>query len=51
MIVQVSVCPALMVPVAENDPGEVCMQLPAKVISKLLRVSVTMKEPGLNVTD
>jgi hypothetical protein len=53
VIVQVSVCPARMVPVAEFDiGGRFCIQSPVKigVANPVGTDSVTVKLPGPNVT-
>jgi hypothetical protein len=50
-IVQVRLCPALMVPVASDVPG-VCIQPPSKlgVTNPMGTSSCIVKEPGPNVT-
>ena len=52
MIVQSRVCPAFMVPVAEFDPGAVCVHLTPKVgpLNPGGTISVTLKGPVPNIT-
>jgi hypothetical protein len=54
MIIQVRNCSALMVPVAIFDPGADCLQPPSRkagALNPATGVSVTVKEPGPNVTN
>jgi hypothetical protein len=52
MIKQLWDCPALMVPVAVDEPGAVCTQSSRKIggLNPVVTDSVTVKEPRPNVT-
>jgi hypothetical protein len=50
VIVHIRCCPAAMVPVASPEPATVCTQLPEKGVKPEAVASLTVNEPGANVT-